>query len=168
MLFEINPDIPLMDEIKVQAEVLIPVLQALRIELGKERADPIVLNALRAWSRAGFLQLGVQISGSPKEKFKAISTRIEPQIQPGDLEVETIREENEAQEFNITRCRYAEFFQQLGEPELGAVLLCEPDFHLAEVGSPAVELTRTQTIMQGASFCAFRYRFADDQDIKND
>ena len=51
-----------------------------------------------------------------------------------------------------------DFFRQLGEPELGAVLLCESDLHVAEVGSPEVELTRTQTIMQGAGYCDFRYR----------
>lgn len=61
-------------------------------------------------------------------------------------------------EFNITGCRYADFFRQLGEPELGALLLCDADFDVAEVGSPEVTLTRTQTIMKGANYCDFRYR----------
>jgi hypothetical protein len=37
------------------------------------------------------------------------------------------------------------------------VLCCEDDFHIAEVGYPEVELTRTQTIMEGASYCDFRW-----------
>ena len=159
MDYEINPEIALMDEIKIQAEVLMPVLKAVRAELGKEEADRLMLGALRAKWRDWFQRRAAQISGSPREKYDAIWAMNAPRIREGDLEIETLREEPEAQEFNVTRCRYAEFFRQLGEPDLGAVLLCEPDFEHVKVGSPEVELTRTQTIMQGACCCDFRYRF---------
>jgi hypothetical protein len=66
----------------------------------------------------------------------------------------------------ITGCRYADFFRALGEPELGAVLLCEADNHMVEVGSPEVEMTRTQTIMKGAKYCEFRYRMKAVQGSK--
>ena len=66
-----------------------------------------------------------------------------------------LKEEPEALEFNITGCRYADFFRQLGEPELGAVLLCDVDLDAEAVGSPEVEMTRAQTIMKGAWI--FRY-----------
>ena len=156
MDYEINQEISLMDEIEIQAQVLIPVLKAVRAELGKERADRLVIGALRAWSRERFQRLGARISGSPKDKFDALWAMNVSRIQANDLEIETLREAPEVQEFNVTRCRYAEFFLQLGEPDLGAVLLCETDFQVAEVGSPEVELVRTQTIMEGASCCDFR------------
>ena len=54
----INPDISLLDQVKMQAEVLVPVLKALRAELGEERANRQVINALRAWSREVFLRVG--------------------------------------------------------------------------------------------------------------
>lgn len=158
MDYEINQKISLMDEIEMQAQVLIPVLKAVRAELGKERADRLVIDALRAWSRERYQRLGARISGSPKDKYDAVWAMGAPRIQPNDLEIETLKEEPEAQEFNVTRCRYAEFFRQLGEPDLGVVLLCETDFQLVEVGSPDVELTRTQTIMQGGCCCDFRFR----------
>lgn len=41
-------------------------------------------------------------------------------------------------------------------PELGFLLVCSADFPMAE-GFGGVQLTRTQTIMQGASHCDFRY-----------
>ena len=150
-----------MDEIKIQAHVLMPVLKAARAELGKEQADRLILKALRAQWRDWFQKLGAQISGSPREKYDAIWAMNAPRIREGDLEIETLREEPEAQEFNVTRCRYAEFFRQLGEPDLGAVLLCEPDFEHVKVGSPEVELKRTQTLMQGACCCDFRYKFQE-------
>ena len=54
----------------------------------------------------------------------------------------------------------AEFFRALGEPELGALLICEADFDIASVGEGEVSLERAQTIMQGAPSCTFRYKFA--------
>ena len=48
--------------------------------------------------------------------------------------------------------------EELGEPELGFLLVCSADFDIVEE-LPNVELSRSQTIMQGASHCDFRYRF---------
>ena len=60
-------------------------------------------------------------------------------------------------EVNVTGCRYAQFYKELGAPELGFLLVCSLDFPMAEGFGPDVKLTRTQTIMQGASHCDFRY-----------
>ena len=49
----------------------------------------------------------------------------------------------------------------LGEPELGAALLCESDHHVVAAVGSDVALTRTRTIMQGAAYCDFRYRMKD-------
>ena len=76
----------------------------------------------------------------------------------GDIDIDVIRSDADAMDFNVTGCRYASFFRELGEPELGAVLLCELDDHVVAVGGPDVALTRTQTIMKGGSYCDFRYR----------
>jgi hypothetical protein len=73
--------------------------------------------------------------------------------------VEMRRHDKEALEFDVTHCRFAEFFRALGEPELGAPLICETDFDIAAAGSEA-SLTRDQTIMQGVPSCTFRYKFA--------
>jgi hypothetical protein len=77
-----------------------------------------------------------------------------------DVEFTTLRHDEEAMEFDVTRCRYAEFFRALGEPELGALLVCEPDFDVVAAGEGSVSLTRAQTIMKGAPRCTFRYKFA--------
>ena len=56
--------------------------------------------------------------------------------------------------------QFEEMWRALGEPELGALLICETDFDIASVGEGEVTLDRAQTIMQGAPSCTFRYRFA--------
>jgi len=153
----INPNVSLLDQVKMQAQVLVPVLKALRAELGEERANRIVIGALRARSRDVYLRIGAAMPGTPREKWAAMTADAVPRIGT-DIEMQVLKVESAAMEFNVTGCRYAEFFRQLGEPELGAVLLCEGDDHVVEVGAPEVELTRTQTIMKGGSHCDFRYK----------
>jgi hypothetical protein len=141
----------------MQAQVLVPVLRALRAELGRERADQLVTNALRGWSRDLYARIGAALPGTAKEKWSAMNAEMAPRL-VGDIDMEVLRVEPDAMEFNITGCRYADFFRQLGEPELGAVLLCEADDHVVAAVGPEVALTRTQTIMRGATYCDFRYR----------
>jgi hypothetical protein len=73
------------------------------------------------------------------------------------LDYEVVKQTPDAFEINVTRCRYAEFYKALGTPETGFLLTCSADFSMAEGFGPHVQLTRTQTIMQGASHCDFRY-----------
>jgi len=164
MDIEINPSISFLDEYKFQAEVLVPILKALRAELGEERANRLVLDALRKWSRERWLSLGERFPGSPKEKMDALALYASVEQRIGnDVDYQWLKEKPEAVEFNITGCRFADFFRQIGEPELGVVLCCEGDFHIAEVGKPEVEFSRTQTIMEGAGYCDFRWRIKRGQ-----
>jgi hypothetical protein len=61
-------------------------------------------------------------------------------------------------EFNVKRCRYAEYFKELGLPELGALFHCARDFAMIEGFDAGIVLKRTQTIMEGASHCDFRFQ----------
>jgi L-2-amino-thiazoline-4-carboxylic acid hydrolase len=143
--------------VKIQARVLVPVLRALRKELGTERANQIVADALRGWSREIYQKIGAQLPGKPAEKFDAMFGAWMPKI-GSDVDIEPMRQTAEHWDLNVTGCRYADFFRQLGEPELGALLLCEQDFHVTEqMTNPDVRLERTQTIMKGAGYCDFRY-----------
>jgi hypothetical protein len=47
----VDPKLSLLDKTRIQAQVLVPVLRALRSELGREKADAIVKEALRGWSK---------------------------------------------------------------------------------------------------------------------
>ena len=73
------------------------------------------------------------------------------------LDYDVVRNSPDAFELNVTQCRYAEFYNEIGAPELGFLLTCSADFSHAEGFGSGVQLTRTQTIMQGASHCDFRY-----------
>ena len=148
-------DVPLIEQVKIQAQVLVPLVKALQAELGEERANAIVRKALgdlyrkygERWRRAqGARNLGEKMA-SAFDMFAA-----------GDaLDYEVVKQAPDAFQVNVTGCRYAKFYHEIGAPELGFLLTCSADFPMAEGFGSDVQLTRTQTIMQGASHCDFRY-----------
>ena len=77
-----------------------------------------------------------------------------------EVEFEILRQDKEALDIDVTRCRFAEFFRALGEPELGSLLICATDVDILAPSEGTVSLERVQTIMQGAPSCTFRYKFA--------
>ncbi len=61
--------------------------------------------------------------------------------------------------FKVRRCRYAEMYRAMGLGDIGHLLSCNRDGTFCEGYDARIRLTRTQTIMQGASYCDFDYRF---------
>jgi len=49
-------------------------------------------------------------------------------------------------------------YHRLGLADLGPVLSCSRDGRMIEGFNPGIAFTRTQTIMEGATHCDFRYR----------
>ena len=139
--------------------MLVPVLRALRAELGREKADAIARQALRDWSKQLFAAVGERVEGSARRKWAAMHTAL-AEVTEREVTVEMHRHDKEALEFDVTHCRFAEFFRALGEPELGALLVCATDFDIVAGGGNEVSLRREQTLMQGAPSCTFRYTFA--------
>ena len=62
-------------------------------------------------------------------------------------------------DFNVTRCRYAEMYREMGLADIGHLLSCQRDGTFCEGYDTSLTLTRSQTIMQGASHCDFKYRY---------
>lgn len=155
--------VSVIEQARIQAQVLVPLVKALQAELGEARANAIVRSALRdlyrgygeAFWRAK--QEKDEQSGKP-DIGKAIASAFATYARDDALDYTVIEQSEGAFAFDVTRCRYAEFYRELGEPELGFLLVCSADFDTAEGFGGDIELTRTQTIMQGAPRCDFRYR----------
>jgi hypothetical protein len=144
--FMVNPNISLLDKTRIQAQVLVPVMRA------------IVKDALREWSKQLFAAIGDGIEGSPRRKWAAMQDAL-GDATLREVSFDMLRHDKEALEFNVTTCGFAEFFRALGEPELGALLVCQTDVDIAAAGQGEVHFDRSQTLMQGAPCCTFRYRF---------
>ena len=149
-------DIPLIEQVKLQAQVLVPLVKALRAELGDERADALVRKALGdIYRRLGEKWWRDHATG---DLGKTMSQAFVGFAGNEALSYQVVRKTPDAFEVNVSECRYAQFYQAIGAPELGFLLTCSADFAMAEGFGADVELTRTQTIMQGADHCDFRYR----------
>ena len=157
--YMVVPGLSLLDKTRIQAQVLVPVLRALRAELGREKADTIVKKALRDWSSEVFAKVGEGIEGPPGRKFSRMNKALED-VTVREVTFDVHRHDKEVLEFDVTSCRFAEFFRALNEPELGALLVCSADIDIAAAGGKDVNFTREQTLMQGAPSCTFRYKFA--------
>ncbi|HET7490273.1 MAG TPA: L-2-amino-thiazoline-4-carboxylic acid hydrolase [Bradyrhizobium sp.] len=148
--------VSVIQQAKIQAQVLVPLVKALQAELGEERANALVRKALGdTWRRYGeeFWR-----KKNEKNLGKAIASAFATYAAEDALHYSVVEQSEDAFAINVTGCRYADFYQELGEPELGFLLVCSADFSTVEGFGPDVKLTRTQTIMQGASHCDFRYR----------
>jgi len=157
--YMVDPKISLLDKTRIQAQVLVPVLRALRAELGKEKADALVAKALRDWSKELFATVGATIEGSPRRKWAAMQGAYND-VSAKEVTFDILRHDDEALDIDVTSCRFAEFFRALGEPELGSLLVCAGDTDIATAGEGQVSFDRAQTLMQGAPSCTFRYKFA--------
>jgi predicted ArsR family transcriptional regulator len=157
--YMIDSRLSLLDKTRIQAQVLVPLLRALRAELGQEKADAVARQALRDWSQQLFADVSKSVEGGPRRKWAAMHTALAG-ITEREVTVEMQRHDDEALEFDVKQCRFAAFFRALGEPELGALLVCTTDFDIVEAAGSEVSLAREQTLMRGAPSCTFRYRFA--------
>jgi len=154
----VNPNLSLLEKTRIQAQVLVPVMRALRAEIGREKADAIVRGALREWSRQLFAAIGESIDGSPRRKWAAMQGALND-VTAREVTFDILRQDKEALEIDVTTCGFADFFRTLGEPELGALLVCQTDIDIAAAGEGEVHFDRSQTLMQGAPCCTFRYKF---------
>jgi hypothetical protein len=148
--------IPVIEQAKIQAQVLVPLIKALRAEIGEARANALVRRTLRELYR----RYGEEFWQSRPEKNlgQIMASAFATYARDDALDYHVIEQSADAYEIDVTTCRYAEFYKALGEPELGFLLVCSADFDTAAGFGEDVTLTRTQTIMQGASHCDFRYR----------
>ena len=149
-----EPKLTLLERTKVQAEVLVPLVRAMEEEYGREQAHRLVRRTL-----GGQVRESIRAATSPGGARDTVEWLLRIS-NAGDVQ-DHDRLEGAPDEINlnVTRCGYAEFFDQLGEPELGFLLVCTLDYDVAD--GAGVTLERSQTIMQGSDHCDFRFKGVD-------
>jgi hypothetical protein len=146
---------PMLERRRIEAEILAHVYATVKEARGVDEARRVVAESVRRSAIAQGRAMAAAQGGTPGlagfEAIQPLWTR------GGALEVE-VRENNaDVFAFDVTRCRYAEMYRDMGLAEIGPLLSCQRDGAFCEGFDPRIKLTRTQTIMQGASHCDFRY-----------
>ena len=141
---------------KIEAAVIAPIYEEMRAAFGEESARDVLRRAIRRAAIAAGAEMAARTpGGADLESFKSI---LHLWTQDDALTIEVLAEVPGVLDFNVRRCRYAETYRAMGLGEIGVFLSCNRDGAFCEGYDPRIELTRTQTIMGGASHCDFRYR----------
>jgi hypothetical protein len=153
---ERTDDLGILARRKIEAGVIAPIYDEMREAFGEARAREVLGRAIRRAAVAAGAEMAKRApQGASLESFKAIQHLW---TKDDALTIEVVADEHGVFDFNVTRCRYAETYRAMGLGAIGDLLSCNRDGAFCEGYSPSVKLTRTQTIMGGASCCDFRYR----------
>jgi hypothetical protein len=148
-------DIGVLKRREIEARILAPMLNAFAAEFGRERVMAIAKRVIVEIAREQGQALARQLGGNTLPHFRQGK---EPWVKGEALTTEVLSATETTYYFNVTRCRYADMYRALGIPELGSVFSCGRDYALGEGFNPNLRLARTQTIMEGAPCCDFRYQ----------
>jgi predicted ArsR family transcriptional regulator len=139
---------------EIEARILAPLLEALGNEYGREKVLEVTRRTIVEIARRQGAELAQSMGGCT---LAHLAASLENWKKDDAMQIEVLEQNEERFSFNVTRCRYAELYRNLGIPELGELLSCNRDGALIEGFNPGVKLERTQTIMGGAEYCDFRY-----------
>jgi len=157
-----TPVLPMIERRRIEADMLKHVYDTLKDTHGVEAAKATIAAAVRRSSIAqakGFAEQAQAAGGTSMASFLALRPLWS---MSGALEIDMLEETPARLSYNVTRCRYAEMYKEMGLGEIGHLLSCQRDGTFCQGYDERLELTRTQTIMQGASHCDFRYRWREE------
>ncbi|WP_340109698.1 L-2-amino-thiazoline-4-carboxylic acid hydrolase [Pikeienuella sp. HZG-20] len=153
-------DMGILERRRIEALILKHVYEVLKARMGEEEAQSVI---------------GEAVSNSAIEHGKGFAEALgrEPTLKDfldimplwtkdDALQIEVLAADEEKLDFNVVRCRYSEMYKEMGLGNIGHLLSCNRDGDFCVGYNPDMELTRTQTIMKGASHCDFRYRMKKD------
>ena len=148
--------LPMLERRRIEAAILKHVYDTLKQSHGDDVARRTLADAVRRSSIEQAAELAAKVDGKT-----SMQTFIDRQAQwrAGDALTVDVKEQTDTSYvYNVTRCRYAEMYREMGLGEIGHLLSCQRDGTFCEGYDKRLTLKRTQTIMQGASHCDFRYR----------
>jgi len=150
-----SASLTLLQRRELEAQIVGPLIRAFIAEFGRDRTLQLLEKTITNLAHAAGSELASQLGTNDLAAFSAC---LDQWRAGGALEIELLEQSSEQLSFNVTRCQFAEMYHRLGLADLGGSLSCCRDSALVQGFSPQIKLTRTQTIMQGASCCDFRFR----------
>lgn len=151
--------IGILEQRRIEAGFAKGIYEEMAAEIGAEQAKAILTRAVVKLAKQAAAEMAAEAPEGPSlEHFVELQER----WTRGDaLKIEVVEQTASTWGFNVTRCKYSEMYREMGLAELGGVLSCNRDGAFCEGYSDKLKLTRTQTLMGGASHCDFRYRVED-------
>lgn len=140
---------------KIEGRVLIPFIQVLRDRLGEAAMRDVVDETIRRLAAKDGARWAATY-GKTTSSLRTVAQEL--WAGGGGMDVQLVGESADHLNFNVTRCQYAEFYKELGLSDLGVHVHCNRDHAMLAGFNDELELSRSQTIMEGAACCDFRFR----------
>jgi hypothetical protein len=154
LLKSASKSLTLLEQREIEASVVGPLVRAMMQRFGEEPAAEVLAEVVRELARKSGSELAIKLGDSG---LRAFATNLATWTAGDALRLEVIENTDEKLSFNVTQCQYAVMYRRLGLEDLGGTLSCLRDFELASGFNPSIRLVRTQTLMEGASHCDFRF-----------
>lgn len=149
--------ISLLQQRRIEAAIVKPIYETLAAEFGTERARALIGTAIRQAAREAGAELAREAGNATSlATFAAVFERWK---EGNAFDLDVLVQDDRQFDFNIRRCAYAEMYQEMGLSAIGDLLSCQRDAALCEGYDARVTMKRTQTLMQGAAYCDFRYSY---------
>ena len=152
-------DLPMLQQRRIEANILKPVYEEMEAQLGTEKAQEILGAAV---IKDSISQGAAYAEGLEDRGLKAFRDTMAQWKASGALEMKILKETDEEVHFNVVRCKYSEMYREMGVGHIGHLLSCNRNGTFCTGFNPDIKLDQTQTIMSGASHCDFRYRMDPD------
>lgn len=153
--------LPMLEKRRIEATIIKNVFDVLIERHGQKEAEEVISQAVIKSSIEQGKEFRKQHGGEPDLKdFAALSSLWE---MGGVLQRNIHVSTPDRLEFDMVHCGYADMYKEMGLGDIGHLLSCNRDGTFCVGYNPDMELTRTQTIMQGATYCDFRYRMKKAQ-----
>lgn len=140
---------------KIEGRVLIPFIQALRDKIGESAMRDVLDVTIRKLAAEDGARWAA-IYGRTTASLRRVAQEL--WAGGGSMEIKIVSESDDHLDFNVTRCRYAEFYKELGLSDLGFRVHCNRDHAMVVGFNSELELSRSNTLMEGAACCDFRFR----------
>jgi predicted hydrocarbon binding protein len=154
---ENKPQISILEQRRIEAGIVKPIYETLVAELGVEKAKELIGAAIRKAAKEFGQQLADENGG--ETNLVHFATVFERWKVGNAYDMEVLQQTPANFDFNIKRCSYAEMYKELGLADIGHLLSCQRDGVFCEGFDPKIRMQRTQTVMEGASHCDFRFSY---------
>ncbi len=152
-----DSDVPIshLQRRKIEGRVIVPFIETLREKLGEDVAGEILDATIRRLA----VDDGQRWAGTYGQSLDSLKRVVEGVwAGGGGMDLQIIGQSQTHLDFNVTRCAYAEFYQGWGLADIGYRVHCNRDHAMITGFNENLELSRSQTLMQGATHCDFRFR----------
>jgi hypothetical protein len=139
---------------EIEARLLAPIVDALGDKFGRQEVLAVVREVVVEIARRQGRELATSLGRNDLQIF---GSSLEVWSRDGALELHVLDQNESVLNFDVTRCRYAELYGNLGIEELGRILSCARDASFIEGFNGEIALERKHTILQGSSAYDFRF-----------